>query len=43
MCWSPPAWWRARRVAKGLTVKPWVKTSLAPGSQVVTDYLSQRA
>ena len=26
-------------VAKGLTVKPWVKTSLAPGSQVVTDYL----
>jgi aconitate hydratase len=25
--------------AIGLTVKPWVKTSLAPGSQVVTDYL----
>jgi aconitate hydratase len=25
--------------AKGLTQKPWVKTSLAPGSQVVTDYL----
>jgi aconitate hydratase len=24
---------------KGLEVKPWVKTSLAPGSQVVTDYL----
>jgi aconitate hydratase len=24
---------------KGLTPKPWVKTSLAPGSQVVTDYL----
>jgi aconitate hydratase len=24
---------------RGLTVKPWVKTSLAPGSQVVTDYL----
>jgi len=23
----------------GLSVKPWVKTSLAPGSQVVTDYL----
>ena len=23
----------------GLQVKPWVKTSLAPGSQVVTDYL----
>ncbi len=28
-------------VAKGLTVKPWVKTSLAPGSQVVTDYLEK--
>ena len=28
-------------VAKGLQVKPWVKTSLAPGSQVVTDYLKQ--
>ena len=27
-------------VAKGLTVKPWVKTSLAPGSQVVSDYLA---
>jgi aconitate hydratase len=26
-------------VAKGLKVKPWVKTSLAPGSLVVTDYL----
>jgi len=26
-------------VAKGLTRKPWVKTSLAPGSQVVADYL----
>ena len=26
---------------KGLTVKPWVKTSLAPGSQVVTDYLER--
>jgi aconitate hydratase len=25
--------------AKGLKAKPWVKTSLAPGSQVVTDYL----
>lgn len=25
--------------ALGLTVKPWVKTSLAPGSKVVTDYL----
>jgi aconitate hydratase len=26
-------------VAKGLKVKPWVKTSFAPGSQVVTEYL----
>ncbi len=26
---------------KGLTVKPWVKTSLAPGSQVVSDYLEK--
>jgi aconitate hydratase len=28
-----------KAVEKGLTVKPWVKTSLAPGSQVVTEYL----
>ena len=28
-------------VAKGLKVKPWVKTSLGPGSRVVTDYLQQ--
>ena len=27
--------------ALGLKVKPWVKTSLAPGSQVVTDYLNK--
>ena len=27
--------------AKGLKAKPWVKTSLAPGSQVVTDYLAK--
>ena len=27
-------------VAKGLTSKPWVKTSLAPGSQVVAEYLN---
>jgi aconitate hydratase len=26
-------------VARGLAVKPWVKTSLAPGSKVVTEYL----
>ncbi len=28
-------------VDRGLKVKPWVKTSLAPGSQVVTDYLEK--
>ena len=28
-----------KAVAKGLDVKPWVKTSLAPGSKVVTSYL----
>ncbi len=28
-------------IEKGLQVKPWVKTSLAPGSQVVTDYLAK--
>ena len=27
--------------ARGLTSKPWVKTSLAPGSKVVTDYLDR--
>ena len=30
-----------KAVEKGLQVKPWVKTSLAPGSKVVTDYLSR--
>jgi aconitate hydratase len=29
-------------VHRGLTVKPWVKTSLAPGSKVVTEYLVLR-
>jgi aconitate hydratase len=29
-----------KAVAKGLCSQPWVKTSLAPGSQVVTDYLT---
>jgi aconitate hydratase len=29
--------------AKGLTAKPWVKTSLAPGSRVVSDYLEKAA
>jgi len=30
-----------KAVAKGLTSKPWVKTSLAPGFKVVTDYLEK--
>src|SRR5690242_3503375 len=30
-----------KAVEKGLTVKPWVKTSLAPGSKVVTEYLER--
>ena len=30
-----------RAVAKGLSAKPWVKTSLAPGSRVVMDYLER--
>jgi len=30
-----------KAVEKGLTSKPWVKTSLAPGSQVVTEYLER--
>jgi aconitate hydratase len=30
-----------RAVERGLSVKPWVKTSLAPGSRVVTDYLDR--
>ena len=30
-----------KAVEKGLKAKPWVKTSLAPGSQVVTDYLAK--
>jgi len=30
-----------KAIEKGLKVKPWVKTSLAPGSQVVTDYLEK--
>jgi len=30
-----------KAAARGLKVKPWVKTSLAPGSQVVTEYLNQ--
>ena len=30
-----------KAVERGLTSKPWVKTSLAPGSKVVTDYLAK--
>jgi len=30
-----------KAIEKGLTRKPWVKTSLAPGSRVVTDYLDK--
>ncbi len=30
-----------KAVERGLTVKPWVKTSLAPGSKVVIDYLHE--
>lgn len=30
-----------KALEKGLTTKPWVKTSLAPGSQVVTRYLNE--
>jgi aconitate hydratase len=30
-----------KALVKGLNVKPWVKTSLAPGSKVVTDYLQE--
>jgi aconitate hydratase len=30
-----------KAVARGLTVRPWVKTSLAPGSKVVTQYLKR--
>jgi aconitate hydratase len=30
-----------KAAARGLTAKPWVKTSLAPGSKVVTDYLEK--
>jgi aconitate hydratase len=30
-----------KALARGLTQKPWVKTSMAPGSKVVTDYLQK--
>ncbi len=30
-----------KAVERGITVRPWVKTSLAPGSQIVTDYLEK--
>lgn len=32
-----------KAVEKGLTTKPWVKTNMAPGSQVVTDYYNKAA
>ena len=37
----PPACSRRRRSRRASRSKPWVKTSLAPGSQVVTDYLTE--
>ena len=30
-----------KALERGLTAKPWVKTSMAPGSRVVTDYMEQ--
>ena len=39
-CWAP-ACSPARRAQRGLKSKPWVKTSLAPGSRVVTDYFTK--
>ncbi|CAL1519788.1 aconitate hydratase AcnA [Chitinophaga sp. MM2321] len=30
-----------KAISRGLNVKPWVKTSLAPGSRVVTEYLKR--
>ncbi len=41
MCWSPPVWSPARRAPLASRPRPWVKTSLAPGSQVVTEYLDK--
>ena len=38
---SPPACSRRKRWRRGCTVPPYVKTSLAPGSRVVTDYLDK--
>ena len=40
-CWWRPDCWRATPRQKGLRPAAWVKTSLAPGSQVVTDYLAK--
>ena len=40
-CCSPPVCWRRRRSSAGLKVKPHIKTSLAPGSRVVTEYLTK--
>jgi len=30
-----------KAVEQGLSVKPWIKTSLAPGSHIVSEYLSK--
>ena len=38
---SPPACWRRRPSRRACTVQPYVKTSLAPGSRVVTDYFDK--
>ena len=40
-CSSPPGLVARRAVERGLSVPPWVKTSLAPGSRVVIDYLER--
>ena len=38
-CSAPASWRQERASSAASSVKPWVKTSLAPGSKVVTDYL----
>ena len=39
--WWRPACWPATPWSAGCTSKPWVKTTLAPGSRVVMDYLDR--
>ena len=36
-----PVYWLKGRLNEGLQSRPWVKTSLAPGSKVVTEYLEE--